>query len=757
MEMRTWITAAGLILMTASAVAGQQSARNIPEATAGKVAFQPQVQPTLRVEPVAGEIVIDGVIDDAGWESAALATGFSEFQPREAVAAAVPIEAWITYDETTLYVAFRVTDDPSSVRASLRNRDDVFSDDVVAIILDPFGTNASGYLIGANALGVQVALRLTQSAEGASFDLMYESAGRITDTGYEVEMAIPFSSLQFPRGQVQEWRLNLVKLHPRSTMRQYSWGALTQNISCLLCQNGRLTGLEGIRAGSRIELLPSLVASQAGSLGQASDPTSFRNGDPTAAVSLGVRYPFRPGWTAEATYNPDFSQVESDAAQIDVNTTFALSYPERRPFFQEGAEFFRTSISQVYTRAINSPVGAAKIVGRQGGLSVGYIGAVDERTPILVPLEERTLFVAADRSVSNIVRLHQTVGDASHVGLLVTDRRYDGGGAGTTAGADARVRIGDSWQINAQLVGSHTTEPETGALQDRDLTFGDAGHTVALDGESFAGRAAHLSVSRNTRNVSFGATYRDATPTFRTADGFQSRNNYRIASAYTQLARYPEAGVVERAMVSLQVNQGWNFDGLLRDQYVAPSFHVQMKGQTFLNLGGRHGNERFDGHRFHSLTTGWASVYTGFSEKLSLGVSANGGDWIHRVFGNAQVGKGLATSVNAEIKPTQRLVIEPLLAYQRMDDQDGGELFAGYVARTRASYQFTRELFARVVIQYNDFNDSVTFEPLLMYQLNPLSILYIGSTHGYSAFDEPYGFERTDRQFFLKLQYLVRP
>jgi hypothetical protein len=755
--MRTWITTGGLILMTASAVVGQQAARAIPEPTAAKVAFEPQVQPTLRVEPVAGEIVIDGVIDDAGWEGAALATGFAEFQPRESVAAEVPIEAWITYDETTLYVAFRVTDDPSSVRASLRSRDDVFGDDLVAIILDPFGTNASGYIIGANPLGVQVDMRITQSSEDLSFNLMYESAGRMTDTGYEVEMAIPFSSLQFPRSAVQEWRLNLIKVHPRSTMRQYSWGAVTQNISCLLCQNGRLTGLEGIRAGSRIELLPSLVASQAGGLGEANDPSSFQNGNPTAGVSLGARYQFRPGWAVEATYNPDFSQVESDAAQIDVNTTFALSYPERRPFFQEGAELFQTSISQVYTRAINSPVAAAKLGGRQGGLSVGYIGAVDERTPILVPLEERTLFVAADRSVSNIVRLHQTVGDASHVGVLVTDRRYDGGGAGTTAGADARIRIGDRWQINAQLVGSHTTEPETGALADRDLTFGDAGHTVALDGESFAGRAMHLSVSRNTRAVSFGATYRDATPTFRTADGFLSRNDFRIASAYAQFAHYPEAGVVERASVSLQANQGWNFDGLLRDQFVAPSLHVQLKGQTFVNMGGRHGHERFDGHRFRSLTTGWGSVHSAFSDKLSLGVSASGGDWIHRVFGGAQVGRGLASSVNAEVKPTQRLVIEPLIAYQRMDDQDGDELFAGYVARTRVSYQFTRELFARVVVQYNDFNEAVTFEPLLMYQLNPLSILYIGSTHGYSAFDEPYGFERTDRQFFLKLQYLVRP
>jgi hypothetical protein len=737
--------------------AAQVMAANDTDRSRPSPTFSPQIQPVLSVVPVQGGIVIDGDLDDDGWHDAAVATGFTEFQPGEGVPASVPVEAWVTYSETHLYVAFRVTDDPAAVRASLRNRDAVFSDDVVAILLDPFGNNATGYLIGANALGVQVDGRLTQSSEDFAFDLMFESAGRITDTGYQVELAIPFTSLQFPRGETQDWKLNFLKLHPRSTMRQYSWGQLTQDESCLLCQNGRLVGLQGIRAGSRIELLPSLVASHASGLADPSDPTSFQSGDPKAALSLGVRFPFRAGWVAEATYNPDFSQVESDAAQIDVNSTFALSYPERRPFFQEGAELFQTSISQVYTRSINSPVGAAKLVGRQGRTSVGYIGAVDERTPILVPLEERSLFVGADRSLNNILRVHQTVGDASHVGVLLTDRRYDGGGSGSTAGVDTRIHLGRSWQVSAQLVGSHTAEPETGALADRDLTFGRDGHTVALDGESFSGWAGSLSLNRFQRTLSFGTTYRDASPTFRTASGFQSRNDFRNLSAFVQRSHFPTHGSVDRATVSLQANQGWSFDGVMREQYLAPSFHLQMKGQTYVNMGVRHGHERFDGTRFRDLTTAWGSLNSSFSEWISLGASLNGGDWILRQFGNGQVGRGLSAASWATFKPTQRIVVEPSVNYQRMVDDQGDELFGGYVARTRFNYQFTRELNARVVVQYNDFSEALSFEPLIMYRLNPLSILYIGSTHGYNSFDEPYGFERTDRQFFLKLQYLFRP
>jgi hypothetical protein len=746
--------AACSMILAASAAAGQTVALEARGAVEGS--YRPQVQPSLHVERAPGAITIDGDLDDAGWKGAAVAAGFSEFQPREGVAAPVPIEAWVTYDENHLYVAFRVTDDPSAVRASLRSRDQVLGDDLIGIILDPFGNNTIGYIVAANPLGVQLDGRLSQTGDDFGFDLLYQSAGKLTETGYQVEMAIPFSSLQFPRGHRQEWRLNFVKVHPRSTMRQYSWGSLTQNQSCMLCQNGWLLGLEGIKAGGRVELLPSLVASQAGALADGADPSSFQSGRPRAEASLGVRYPFRAGWSVEGTYNPDFSQVESDAAQIDVNTTFALSYPERRPFFQEGAELFQTSISQVYTRAINSPIGAAKLVGREGRTSVGYIGAVDERTPILVPLEERSFFVAGSRSLSNIARVHHTIGDGSHVGVLVTDRRYDGGGSGSTAGVDTRLRLPGNWQLNAQVVGSHTEEPQTGELAGSSLTFGDGEYSVALDGESFTGLATYIGASRYSPASGVGASYRDATSTFRAANGFQSRNDFRNASAFVQRSHLPVGGVVDRVTGALQASQGWSYDGAIRDQFLAPSVYVQMKGQTYVNFGTRHGHERFDGTRFRDLNTAWANASTSFSDRMSVAVSANGGDWIYRRFGAAQVGTGRSASAALTLKPTHQILLEPSVAYQRMDDQTGDELFAGYIARTRLSYQFTHELFARVVVQYNDFAEALTFEPLLMYRLNPLSVLYIGSTHGYSSFDEPYGYARTDRQFFLKVQYLFR-
>jgi hypothetical protein len=236
--------------------------------------------------------------------------------------------------------------------------------------------------------------------------------------------------------------------------------------------------------------------------------------------------------------------------------------------------------------------------------------------------------------------------------------------------------------------------------------------------------------------------------------GYSRQQFYEIRRNFQT---YGAEGLVDRAQLYVGASQTWNFDGDLRSRWLNPSAHLQLKGQTYVNVGAQHGQERFDGTLFRRLTSGWVNIESMYSDKLSAGVHANGGDAIRREFGNAQQGRSLGGGVWGSIRPTARLEVEPSLSYQRMNDGSGEELFAGYVTRTRVSYQFTRELFARTVVQYNDFNDSVSIEPLVMYRLNPLSILYLGSSHGYSAFEAPHGFERTERQFFLKIQYLFRP
>ena len=743
-----------LLMALANGAAAQENSN----ADAASSDTDGSVGPVLRVDRAPGPIEVDGELDDAGWQDPAVATDFTEFQPRDGVPAPTNTRVWLTYDDHHLYVAAQVEDDPEDIRTTLGDRDRVFGDDMIIVALDTYADNSWAYMLGTNPIGVQLDARFSNnSGEDPSFDVVYESAGKVTPTGYQVEMAIPFASLRFPEADQHRWKLQIVQVHPRDTNRQYSWARISLDNSCILCQSGTLVGLEGVQPGGQIEVLPSLVAGQAAQLETASDPATFQTLDPTAEVSVGVRYPFTSGWTAEATYNPDFSQVESDASQIDVNTTFALFFPEKRPFFQEGSDLFDTWIDAVYTRSINDPIGAGKLLGRQGNLSMGYIGAVDEHSPLIIPLEEASVVRQNGRTVSNIVRGRYMFGSGSAVGALLTDRRFGQGGSGTNAGADLLYRFTDRWSVQAQVVGSYTQEPQdAGATEGLDaLTFGDADYTATFDGEAYAGRATHLRLARNSRAWNFGVEYEDATPTYRADNGFQSRNNYRNVSLFNSYAWYPDEGFFSRIGVGHRLASGWNFDGVMKRRSAGVSVNGQAIGQSRFSVGLGWEDQRFGGTLFRDMVGGHVFLGSDFSEAVGINLSYRLGEDIFRP--DPQIGIAQGASVSLDLKPVQNVVISPSLNWARMEDRQGGELFDGYIARARVNYQFSRELNVRVITEWNEFSQRLSVEPLILYRLNPFSVLYVGSTHGYAEYDDPYAMEQTSRQLFLKLQYLFRP
>ncbi|RMG62823.1 MAG: hypothetical protein D6715_11910 [Calditrichaeota bacterium] len=295
-------------------------------AGSSKQTFTPRFRPVLQINPAAGPITIDGELDDPGWRSAARANHFVEIFPGDLTPPPIHIEAWLTYDENNLYLAFRIQDDPQKIRYSLRDRDQIFQDDFVGILLDPFGRGAWAYEIFANPLGIQAdVLRSASTGEDPGFDLIFKSRGKITADGYQVEMAIPFRSLRFPNTEEQTWRMNLFVNHPRDSRRQYSWAAISRDDPCVLCQFGYLKGIRGVHSGRQVELLPALVSSQSSVISNSQDPESGLNhGAVHSEPSLNLKYGLSSTSVVDFTINPDFSQVEADADQVDVNTTFAL-------------------------------------------------------------------------------------------------------------------------------------------------------------------------------------------------------------------------------------------------------------------------------------------------------------------------------------------------------------------------------------------------------------------------------------------------
>lgn len=716
---------------------------------------------SLSIQRATGPIQVDARLEDAGWTGVARTSGFVEMSPREGAAPPVETEVMLTYDDKNLYVAVVARDpDPGAIRATLQPRDRLWSDDWVGVLLEPFGGSSLGYYFVVNPIGVQGDLQMNPQGEDSSIDFIYTSEGRITAEGYIVEMAIPFSSLRFPDRPVQEWGIMLVRTLPRSSRHYITWPAMSRNNPCQLCQLAKLQGIEGVRPGGTLDLLPAVVASQSGRLRDSKDPDSFENGSVTPDASLGLRYAFQSGWTAEATLNPDFSQVESDAAQVDVNTTFALFYPERRPFFQEGMDLYETPMNVFYSRSINDPQVASKLTGRQGRTSFGWVGARDEHTPFLVPFEERTAVLEGGRSFTNVFRVRHNVGGNSYVGGLLTDRRLDGDGSGTTASVDGLFRFREVYSVSAHLVGSYTREPNDSALSVRLPTLGfGAGedrHTAAFDGESYAGRASFLRVARDARTWSWNALYMDLSPTYRADTGFQTRNDLRRASVWTGLTLFPNRYGVERISPALFGGSIWNFRGDGKEMWISPGLSLTLPRQTNIGLNANFSEETFRGVELTGMRRYSVSVSSNFSDPLRAGFSIGTGESVARTLSAPEVGKGTDARIWATIKPMARVVVEPSLTYAELNRLGGEEIYSGYIARTRVNFQYNRELQLRVVAQYNDFRERFDLEPLVVYQLNPFSLFYVGSTYGSSQFDGV-GMVGTDRQYFAKVQYLFRP
>jgi len=242
--------------------------------------FRPNIKPSLAITRAAGPIAIDGELGDPGWAGAARAMNFAEVSPRESVRPEVETEVWITYDAAILYVAFIAKDDPRSVRSSLTDRDAMYQDDYIGILLDTYGDASWAYHLFANPKGIQGDQRFSAGrGEDSRFDIIYTSDGKLTADGYVVEMAIPFASLRFPDRPVQIWRAIFWRNRPRSSEQEITWAVTRRGDPCNLCQYGTLTGIEGIKPGGALELIPAAVATQSGALDDDDDPASgFRNG-----------------------------------------------------------------------------------------------------------------------------------------------------------------------------------------------------------------------------------------------------------------------------------------------------------------------------------------------------------------------------------------------------------------------------------------------------------------------------------------------
>jgi len=732
--------------------------------TAAQEQFAPNTDLDVVVPRTTKRPRIDGFLDDPTWSEAVRLGNFCEISPGDNVEPSCRTEALFAYDSDNFYMAFICYDDsPEQIRATLSDRDELFKDDFIGIMLDTFGDKQNAYELFVNPYGVQADLRRAQDSEDASFDAIWESGGHIDSRGWTAEAAIPFRSLRFPDKDEQLWLVHIIRVRPRDSREQHSWAPISRDNPCLFCQAARFRGIEGVNRGRNLEFLPYAIATQSGTLKDCDNPDlGLSNGDPRGEAGLGVKYGVTPNLTLDFTYNPDFSQVESDAAQIDVNTTFALFFPEKRPFFLEGNEIFNTQ-NLIYTRSVNDPKFAAKLTGKVGKLTLGYVLARDEASPFLVPFEDNSEITVGGSSVSNMLRLKRDILSDSYVGLVATDRRLSDG-SNSVIVADGDVRFLENYRVSAQVGYSHTREPDDPSLSSGfvDTTFGDEGYTSAFDGESFGGYILRARLGRDGRHLNFRLWYDDLSPTFRAENGFIVTNNFRTAGLWVGALFRPTHSVFEMIQPQFNAGRKHNHDDVFKDEWFQPAIFLRFKKQTSLWVGHIWSEERFKNVMVTGIRRLAANAHTEAAEFLTGGAAISLGRSVVRNADVPYLGCEKMIEVWGTLKPTSSLKSTFSLSYASMDSTSGGpNVYSGYILRNRLSYQFSRRLHVRLVTQYDDFRRRVEIDPLLSYKIDPFTVFYLGSTHDLAQFEGAQyggdlGYRQTERQFFAKIQYLFR-
>lgn len=678
-----------------------------------------------------------------------------EIQPGYNTPAEVKTEMYFLYDKHNLYVAAVCYEpDMSSLRANIEERDECFSDDFVGLIIDTFNDHKKGYELFVNPYGIQGDGIMTPSGEDMSFDAIWLSDGKIYDDYWIVEIKIPFKSLTFPDREIQEWRLILIRTRPRSSRTQVSWIKIDRDNPSVLDQAGWLVGMKNIQGGKFLNIIPYAISSQQGY--RENLDSEFVNEKIDGDAGINVKYGLTSNLNLDLTLNPDFSQVESDAVQIDVNTTQALYYDEKRPFFFEGSETFDSHLGTdiIYTRTINNPFLAAKLTGKVNNVKFGYISAYDENTIYIVPLEDYSKSIISNKkSFSNILRAkYDFEKGESYIGTIVTDRE-NGHGFNRTIGVDSRFHINKNYYWDAQIVGSMTKEPDDSSLYNYERTFSKENFTATFDGEEFSGIAFTTQFGRRAEHVSFFLDYTDFSPEFRAYNGFVDNNNFRRFELNFDFDFHPNGRIIEYYNLSPEISQEYNYNNYLKSNRYHLESYIQLKGQTGFYFGLESEDRRFQDKLYKDLYHAVFHLQSMFSKYFNANMDFVIGEDIYRTAENPRKADFQSFDFYLEVKPLSRFSISADYEKYVLNELNSTKnIFDVYTLRGYINYRFNKNLFFRFITQYNSNTEKYEFDPLLKFQLNPFTIFYIGSTHDYLGSN----FEISDRQFFLKFQYLFQ-
>jgi hypothetical protein len=718
---------------------------------------------TLTIARAAGPIQVDGSLGDEGWKNVPAVETWYEINPGDNTPPKVKSTAWLVYDDKFFYAAFAFEDPrPSEIKAPLGDHDNTpSSTDYAGVILDTRNDGRTAMMFLANPRGVEYDAITDDggSGEDSSPDFFWDAAGKITDKGWNLEMRIPFSSLRYAKADPQTWGIMLYRNYPREFRYQFFSTRLPRGGNCFICFSSKLSGLQGLPSGGHLVLAPYLSGNRTdmpgGDLG-----TPLERGPLHGDVGLDLKWTPFASAALDATLNPDFSQIESDVAQIGANERFALFFPEKRPFFLEGIELFSTPIQAVYTRTITAPRYGVRGTGKFGKTAFTALFGEDKGGgSVILPGANDSAF--ADQEFHSTVALGRLRRDfgKSFVSLLASDREQKGGGYfNRLLGPDFQWRPNDGDVVTGQYLMSWSRTPKRPDLSDQ------------WDGRALSGHALDASWNHSKTHVDWYAEVKALDDGFRADNGFVPQVGYRSEYAESGYTFRPQ-GFVRRLRTYLIQNASQDQEHDLLSRELSPGFGLDARWNSFVRL--RWSFDRVRAGDGKDTLPRSRLVYTvqsapsRFFSQISLDGSFGG----QIDFANARQGSGLDATLSATLRPSNHLElrVNEGRRFLNVDLPDGTKprLFTAKVDRLRATYTFTSRLFLRAIGQYVQtkrdaalYRDAVERESafftgslLFAYKLNWQTVLFAGYGDNREQLPESETLARSDRQFFVKLSY----
>ena len=642
-------------------------------------------------------VVVDGRLDESVWSRAAILNGFSLYAPVDGRPAPDSTEVLVWYSPTAIHFGIRAFADSGTVAATLADRDRISSDDNVEIHLDTFHERNRAFVFIVNPLGIQAD---GTKSEGGGFipgsnvgpgqndlsaDFRWDSRGRLTAWGYEVEVRIPFAALRYSSAKTQTWGVQIDR-HVQRNGYEETWTPARKASASFIAQSGTLTGLTGMVHGQNVELNPELTNTTRGAA--CCEPTLDRwRYSSKPQLGGNVRWAMGSNFVLNGTIKPDFSQVEADATQVAADERFALFYPEKRPFFVEALDQFNVPNQLVYTRTIIQPDAAGKVTGKLGRADVALLSARDQGRLV------------------DIVRLRQAVGEQSQVGLLYSGRTGEGRN-NNVVGMDTKLVFGRIYFAQFQAVQSMTSD----------------------DGVSTSGPMWEAVVDATNRGWGFHYNVLGIHPDFRTDNGFVPRVGYVKPNAMNRLTWYGRPGaLVERFNVFVNESAIWRYDDFFRarsllEDAASANLQVTLRGGWSVGMTPKIGSYAFDPEDYANYGGGFTpsdriaigttsfSIATPQFQKLNASVSTNVGNDVD--FLETSRVRRLDYNASLDLRPSDRLRVST--TYQATSftrRSDGRRSAFARIPRLRMEYQLARPIFVRVVSQYTATRREALLDP----------------------------------------------